>query len=46
MVVKYKCFHCGKKIAYETMGKRVRCQYCGGKILYKQRSIGTKVKAR
>ena len=46
MVVKYKCFHCGKKISVETMGKRVRCQYCGGKILYKQRATVTKVKAR
>jgi len=45
-MVKYKCFDCNKKIAFDSLGKRVRCPYCGSKMLFKQRGGPTKVKAR
>ncbi len=45
-MVKYTCFLCGKRIAKDMLGKRVRCPYCGSKILYKSRETITKVKAR
>lgn len=45
-MVKYKCFNCNKKIAFESIGKRIRCAYCGCKMLFKQRTEPTKVKAR
>ena len=45
-MVKYKCFHCNKKVADDYVKKRVRCPYCGSKILFKVRMTSTKVKAR
>ncbi len=42
----YKCFNCNKKVSAEYLRKKIRCIYCGSKILFKQRSKGTKVKAR
>jgi len=44
-MVKYTCFICNRKIAQDTLGKRVRCIYCGSKILFKPRTATTKVKA-
>jgi len=42
----YKCFSCNKTISDTQIRKRVRCLYCGSKIIFKERTVGTKVKAR
>ena len=44
-MIKYKCFYCDHKVAYDNAKKRVRCPYCGSKILFKPRTAVTKIKA-